>query len=304
MDGQKNTKKKGSALRGLSLHLHAKHLASELMTGTEDESLSRRIFELENELEVLRYQLKEKSRNQPEHNDKLPLELEEYVRYGRQMILPQVGLPGQLALKRSSVLVVGAGGLGCPALLYLVAAGVGIHHHLESSLTAIGTVGIADADRVDTSNLHRQILHRTTSVGELKVLSAQRALKQYYLVNFLKLTHRLNPYVGIECYDTGITAQNAIEILTKYDVVVDCTDAPSTRYLISDAAVVLSKPLVSGSALGTEGQITVYGYNGGPCYRCIFPTPPPAESVLTCGEGGILGPGNTIFVLADIQLWG
>jgi adenylyltransferase/sulfurtransferase len=177
---------KGSALRGLSLHLHAKHLTSELMPGTEDESLSRRILELENELEVLRYQLKEKSRNQVEHNDKLPLELEEYVRYGRQMILPQVGLPGQLALKRSSVLVVGAGGLGCPVLLYLVAAGVGIHPHLESSLTAIGTVGIADTDRVDTSNLHRQILHRTNSVGELKVLSAQRALKQYYLANLAK----------------------------------------------------------------------------------------------------------------------
>jgi molybdopterin/thiamine biosynthesis adenylyltransferase len=95
----------------------------------------------------------------------------------------------------------------------------------------------------------------------------------------------------------GVTSHNAIEILKNYDIIVDCTDAPSTRYLISDAAVVLSKPLVSGSALGTEGQIAVYGYNGGPCYRCIFPNPPPAESVLTCGEGGILGPGSTIFLV-------
>ena len=103
---------------------------------------------------------------------------------------------------------------------------------------------------------------------------------------------RLNPKVEIKCYDMGITVQNAISIIEQYDIVVDCTDAPSTRYLISDATVVLSKPLVSGSALGTEGQITVYGYRGGPCYRCVFPNPPPAESVLTCGEGGILGPGN------------
>ena len=95
----------------------------------------------------------------------------------------------------------------------------------------------------------------------------------------------------------GVTSHNAIEILKNYAIIVDCTDAPSTRYLISDAAVVLSKPLVSGSALGTEGQIAVYGYNGGPCYRCIFPNPPPVESVLTCGEGGILGPGNAIFLV-------
>jgi adenylyltransferase/sulfurtransferase len=103
---------------------------------------------------------------------------------------------------------------------------------------------------------------------------------------------RLNPNVSIICHELGVTAENAVSIVQKYDVIVDCTDSPATRYLISDAAVVCSKPLVSGSALGTEGQITVYGYEGGPCYRCVFPTPPPAESVLTCGEGGILGPGE------------
>src|ERR1700685_2459085 len=147
------------------------------MTGTDEEGLSRRICELEDELKTLRCQKKANAGNQHKRNEDLPLELEEYVRYGRQMILPQVGLPGQLALKRSAVLVIGAGGLGCPVLLYLVAAGVGIQSTYLASLTTAGTVGIADADRVDISNLHRQILHRTTSVGELKVLSAQRALK-------------------------------------------------------------------------------------------------------------------------------
>ena len=153
-------------------------------------------------------------------------------------------------------------------------------------------MGIADQDHVDLSNLHRQVLHRTSAVGDLKTRSAERSLRQLNPESYDILMLRLNANVEIECYDMGITAQNAISIIEQYDVVVDCTDAPSTRYLISDATVVLSKPLVSGSALGTEGQITVYGYRGGPCYRCVFPNPPPAESVLTCGEGGILGPGN------------
>jgi len=109
----------------------------------------------------------------------------------------------------------------------------------------------------------------------------------------MALTERLNPGVTIIRHDDGITAQNAISIMQQYDVIVDCTDSPATRYLISDSAAICSKPLVSGSALGTEGQISVYCYRGGPCYRCVFPNPPPAESVLTCGEGGILGPGKS-----------
>jgi len=108
----------------------------------------------------------------------------------------------------------------------------------------------------------------------------------------LTLISRLNPNVNIERYDQGITAFNAVDMVKQYDVIVDCTDSPSTRYLISDAAVICGKPLVSGSALGTEGQLAVYAYRGGPCYRCVFPVPPPPESVLTCGEGGILGPGT------------
>lgn len=272
------------------------------MTGSEEGGLSHRILELEHELETLRCQLKENSRTQVKHNRNLPLELEEYVRYGRQMIMPQVGLTGQLALKQSSVLVVGAGGLGCPVLLYLVAAGVGKNSSPKYVVNRVGTVGIADADRVDISNLHRQVLHRSVSVGELKVLSAQRTLKQYSRAT-MNLTHRLNPYVDIKCHEFGITSQNAIQILNDYDVIVDCTDTPSSRYLLSDATVVLSKTLISGSALGTEGQITVFNYKDGPCYRCIFPNPPPPESVLTCGEGGILGPGSAIdcLHLTDIE---
>jgi adenylyltransferase and sulfurtransferase len=111
------------------------------------------------------------------------------------------------------------------------------------------------------------------------------------------LNERLNPNVTVVRHDEGITPQNAVSIMKQYNIIVDCTDSPATRYLISDSAVVCSKPLVSGSALGTEGQLTVYCYRGGPCYRCVFPQPPPAESVLTCGEGGILGPGNLRFFI-------
>ena len=242
----------------------------------DEDTLSKRIKELEEELDSLRAQQASKCTKRNELS-RLPLELEEYIRYGRQMILPQVGLPGQLALKKSSVLVIGAGGLGCPVLLYLAGAGIGTSP-TDNRSNKLGTIGIADHDTVDLSNLHRQILHRTSSIGRLKTRSAETALKQ------------LNPSIKVICHDDGITPQNAVSSMTPYDIIVDCTDAPSTRYLISDTCVVLSKSLVSGSALGTEGQLVVYGYNNGPCYRCMFPTPPPAEAVLTCGEGGILGP--------------
>jgi adenylyltransferase and sulfurtransferase len=162
-----------------------------------------------------------------------------------------------------------------------------------------GTIGIADADRVDLSNLHRQVLYRTSSVGDYKVTCAEKSLKEcgvFFLRLLIKI--RLNPLLQVNTFESGITPSNAVSIVSKFGLVLDCTDAPSTRYLISDVCVALSKPLISGSALGTEGQIAVYCHKGGPCYRCIFPTPPPPETVLTCGEGGILGPGAPSNVLS------
>ncbi|KAK4991909.1 hypothetical protein LTR66_002131 [Elasticomyces elasticus] len=209
----------------------------------------------------------------PSSKDKWPLSTEEYRRYGRQLILPEVGLQGQLRLKSAKVLVVGVGGLGCPAAAYLVGAGV-------------GTLGLVDGDTVEVSNLHRQILHSTNTIGIGKVDSA---------VDYL---NGLNSLVNLIPHRAHLTPQTALEIISSYDAVLDCTDHPTSRYLISDACVLLGKPLVSASALRTEGQLMVLNVppkppgdaSGGPCYRCIFPKPPPAESVVSCGEGGILGP--------------
>ncbi|KAK6435097.1 hypothetical protein LTR95_008722 [Oleoguttula sp. CCFEE 5521] len=202
-----------------------------------------------------------------------PLANEEYTRYGRQMILPEVGLPGQLRLKNAKVLIVGVGGLGCPAAAYLAGAGV-------------GSLGLVDGDTVETSNLHRQITHSTATVGMSKVDSA------------IKYLYSFNPLVRYDQHPEHLTPSSAIDIFSRYDLILDCTDRPSSRYLISDAAVLTGKPLVSASALKTEGQLVILNSPprpsgdpaGGPCYRCIFPKPPPADSVLSCGEGGILGP--------------
>ncbi|EEH43195.1 uncharacterized protein PADG_08015 [Paracoccidioides brasiliensis Pb18] len=213
-----------------------------------------------------------------------PLQQDEYRRYGRQMIVEQIRLDGQLKLRGSSVLIVGAGGLGCPAALYLAGAGVGV-------------LGIVDGDTVEASNLHRQVLHRTKYVGKLKVDSAIEYLKE------------LNPRPKYIPYPTHLTPQNAPEIFTPYSIILDCTDNPATRYLISDTAVLLRKPLISASALRTDGQLMILNYPpanpssgtststststsavSGPCYRCIFPKPPPAASVISCADGGILGP--------------
>jgi len=173
------------------------------------------------------------------------------------------------------------------------------HHHPEVT----GTIGIADPDRVDLSNLHRQILYRSSAVGEYKVACAKRALEESIsLRRDLLIAFRLNPLVQVNTFENGLTPSNAVSIVSHFGVVLDCTDAPSTRYLISDVCVALSKPLISGSALGTEGQIAVYGYQGGPCYRCIFPNPPPPETVLTCGEGGILGPGVNFNVVSELTI--
>ncbi|KAK9774685.1 putative Adenylyltransferase and sulfurtransferase uba4 [Seiridium cardinale] len=202
-----------------------------------------------------------------------PLKEEEYARYGRQLILPSIGIQGQLRLKSTAVLIIGAGGLGCPAAAYLAGAGV-------------GTLGIVDGDTVEESNLHRQIAHSTAKIGAMKVDS---------LASFCR---QLNPGVSYVRYGSHLSPQNAEEIVSKYDVVLDCTDHPTSRYLISDICVLLQKPLVSASALRTDGQLIVLNNpaapqgspEGGPCYRCVFPKPPPAESVVSCGEGGILGP--------------
>ncbi|KAF2808195.1 uncharacterized protein BDZ99DRAFT_509534 [Mytilinidion resinicola] len=202
-----------------------------------------------------------------------PLDKHEYRRYGRQLIMPEIGLTGQLRLKSSSVLVVGAGGLGCPAAAYLAGAGVGM-------------IGLIDGDTVEESNLHRQILHSTERVAMPKVDSAIASLRS------------LNPTVKYIPYHTRLTAEIALDIFEKYDVILDCTDTPASRYLISDACVLSQKPLVSASALRTDGQLMVLNNpplppghaQGGPCYRCVFPKPPPAASVVSCGDGGILGP--------------
>ncbi|RAK96636.1 HesA/MoeB/ThiF family protein [Aspergillus ibericus CBS 121593] len=202
-----------------------------------------------------------------------PLLDEEYRRYGRQMIVPQLGIQGQLKLRSAKVLIVGAGGLGCPAALYLAGAGV-------------GTLGLVDGDAVESSNLHRQIIHRSKNVGKLKVDSAIEYLQE------------LNPHPKYIAHREHLSPEAAPDIFSNYDLVLDCTDNPATRYLISDTAVLLGKPLVSASALRTEGQLMVLNNpprpagdkTGGPCYRCVFPKPPPANTVTSCADGGILGP--------------
>ncbi|POR38506.1 Adenylyltransferase and sulfurtransferase uba4 [Tolypocladium paradoxum] len=196
-----------------------------------------------------------------------PLQDHEYQRYGRQMIVPSFGLQAQLRLKKSRVLVVGAGGLGCPAAAYLAGAGVGV-------------LGLVDADQVEVSNLHRQVAHSTGRVGMSKVLSAKTYLRE------------LNPAITYKSHQEHLSARNARAIVSQYDVVLDCTDHPTSRYLVSDACVLLGRPLVSASAFQTSGQLIVLNSppGRGPCYRCVFPRPPPPESVVGCGEGGVLGP--------------
>ncbi|KAF9493390.1 hypothetical protein BDN71DRAFT_1450361 [Pleurotus eryngii] len=193
------------------------------------------------------------------------LPLKDYRRYGRQMILEGFGLPGQVKLKEASVVVVGAGGLGCPALQYLAASG-------------IGRIGVIDHDVVELSNLHRQILHTETTIGTPKALSAAKALSV------------INQQLKVEAVVQSLSPTNATKLLATYDVILDCTDNAPTRYLLSDVAVALKKPLVSGAAQRFEGQLCIYNYGeNGPCYRCLFPKPPAQETVGTCEETGILG---------------
>jgi adenylyltransferase/sulfurtransferase len=192
------------------------------------------------------------------------LSKEETARYARHLVLPEVTAEGQRRLKRSSVLLVGAGGLGSPAALYLAAAGV-------------GRVGVVDFDAVDESNLQRQVLHDSTGVGRSKVESASVRLAA------------LNPHVRVEAHSTALARDNALELLAGYDVVVDGSDNFETRYLVNDACYLLKKPDVYGSVFRFEGQASVFWPDRGPCYRCLYPEPPPPGLVPSCAEAGVLG---------------
>ena len=196
--------------------------------------------------------------------DEIQLTKEEYGRYSRHIILPEVGLEGQKRLKAASVLCIGTGGLGSPLLLYLAAAGV-------------GRIGIVDFDVVDNSNLHRQIIHSTSWVGKPKIESAKHRVLE------------INPDCQVDLYETRISSENALSLMEPYDVIVDGTDNFPTRYLVNDACVLLNKPNVYGSIFRFEGQATVFNYEGGPNYRDLYPEPPPPGMVPSCAEGGVLG---------------
>ncbi len=189
---------------------------------------------------------------------------EEILRYSRHLLIPEVGLDGQQKLKAASALIIGTGGLGSPVALYLAAAGV-------------GRIGLVDYDVVDASNLQRQVIHGTSAVGKLKVESAKRRLLD------------LNPLIQVDAYNEPFTSKNAIQIAKDYDVLIDGTDNFPTRYLTNDVCVFLGKPNVYGSIYRFDGQASVFFAKEGPCYRCLFPEPPPPGLVPSCAEGGVLG---------------
>jgi molybdopterin/thiamine biosynthesis adenylyltransferase/rhodanese-related sulfurtransferase len=189
---------------------------------------------------------------------------EEILRYSRHLIMPEVGMEGQLKLKAARVLLIGTGGLGAPLGLYLTAAGV-------------GHIGLVDFDVVDFTNLQRQVTFGTSDVGKPKTEAAKARLTN------------LNPDVQIATYETKLTSQNALELFKDYDIIVDGTDNFPTRYLVNDACILLGKPNVYGSIFRFEGQVTVFGMPDGPCYRCLYPEPPPPGLVPSCAEGGVLG---------------
>ncbi|MEG4168812.1 MULTISPECIES: molybdopterin-synthase adenylyltransferase MoeB [unclassified Microcoleus] len=196
--------------------------------------------------------------------EEIQLNKQEYERYSRHLILPEVGLDGQKRLKAASVLCIGTGGLGSPLLLYLAAAGV-------------GRIGIVDFDVVDHSNLQRQVIHGTSWVGKPKIESAKNRILE------------INPFCQVDLYETRVSSENAIDIATPYDIIIDGTDNFPTRYLMNDVCVLLNKPNVYGSIFRFEGQATVFNYEGGPNYRDLYPEPPPPGMVPSCAEGGVLG---------------
>jgi sulfur-carrier protein adenylyltransferase/sulfurtransferase len=192
------------------------------------------------------------------------LTVDEVKRYSRHLIIPEIGMTGQKRLKNAKVLCVGAGGLGSPALLYLAAAGV-------------GTLGIIDFDTVDESNLQRQIIHGQSDIGRPKAESARDSIQE------------INPYVNVVLYEEALSTENAMEIFSEFDLIVDGTDNFATRYLVNDACVLLGKPYVWGSIFRFDGQASVFWAEYGPCYRCLYPDPPPPGMVPSCAEGGVLG---------------
>ncbi len=194
----------------------------------------------------------------------MQLSREEMLRYSRHLLIPEVGMTGQKKLKAAKVLIIGAGGLGSPAGMYLAAAGV-------------GTIGLVDFDVVDVTNLQRQLLHSTDDIGRSKLDSARETLAG------------INPHIAIETYEERLTSKNALNIFAGYDVIVDGTDNFPTRYLVNDACVLLGKPNVYGSILRFDGQVSVFDARRGPCYRCLYPAPPPPGLVPSCAEGGVLG---------------
>lgn len=189
---------------------------------------------------------------------------DEYLRYSRHLLIPDVGLQGQRKLKAAAVLVIGAGGLGSPVALYLAAAGV-------------GRIGLVDSDVVDASNLQRQVLHGTAEIGQPKVESARRRLLD------------LNPQIQVDAYTDAFTAANARQLADPYDVIVDCSDNFPTRYLSNDLCVLTGKPNIYGAIYRFDGQASVFDAARGPCYRCLFPEPPPPGLAPTCSDGGVLG---------------
>ena len=193
----------------------------------------------------------------------MSLSIEERNQYSRHILLDEIGLSGQLKLKQAKVLVIGAGGLGCPILQYLTAAGV-------------GEIGIVDDDNVEQSNLQRQILYTHNDIGKSKAESAAK---------YMQL---LNPFIQFSVFKTRLTKDNAVELFKKYDIVVDGTDNFPTRYLINDAATLAGKPVVFGAIYKFEGQVSVFNYKNGPSYRCLFPSPPKANEVPNCSEIGVL----------------
>src|SRR5712692_7967232 len=192
------------------------------------------------------------------------LSKDEILRYSRHLIMPEVGMDGQLKLKNAKVALIGTGGLGAPLGMYLAAAG-------------IGRIGLVDFDVVDFTNLQRQVIHGTKDVGRKKLDSAADTMLD------------INPFVEIDRHEVALSSENALQILRDYDIVVDGTDNFPTRYLVNDACVLLGKPNVYGSIFRFEGQATVFAYEGGPCYRCLYPEPPPPGLVPSCAEGGVLG---------------
>ncbi|MBZ5700850.1 MAG: molybdopterin-synthase adenylyltransferase MoeB [Acidobacteriia bacterium] len=213
--------------------------------------------------------------------DAAKLSKEEILRYSRHLIMPEVGMEGQLKLKQAKVLLIGTGGLGAPLGLYLAAAGV-------------GRLGLVDFDVVDFTNLQRQVTFGTSDVGRPKIAAARERLAN------------MNPNIEIQAFETKLSSENALELFKDFDIIVDGTDNFPTRYLVNDACILLGKPNVYGSIFRFEGQATVFGAPGGPCYRCLYPEPPPPGLVPSCAEGGVLGvlPGivGTIQAMETIKL--